>query len=211
MGLHLNYELRLPGPRSPDEIATSLSRLRAFAAGAGFERVSELHDARADGLRRVAKVLAAVFKETNPELVPDLDSALGFSVLPGKGCETAVFAFLRRADLGGRCHDWFWHWSCKTQYASVYGDRHLVACHTGLVRLLDHAITIGTDVVVRDETHYWETRDEQRLVAEVGAMNRIVARLAGKLSDLTDSSEAEVRAPIFGHGRFEDLEMDGGD
>ena len=49
--------------------------------------------------------------------------------------------------------------------------------------LLDHAAELGVGVVVRDETHYWETRDEAQLIAEVRAMNQIVAAMAGKIGD----------------------------
>src|SRR5204862_2620576 len=98
-------------------------------------------------------------------------------------CETAVFAFLKRADEPRTHEEWYWHCSCKTQYASVVSDAHLIACHTSLVRVLDRAIELGVDVVVRDETHYWETRDDRRLLDEVHAMNRLIARFAGVLSD----------------------------
>ncbi len=207
MGLHLNYELRLPGSRSPEQATATLARLRAFALGMRLGKVSELYDARSAGLRRLTTVLAAAFKNESRGLIPDVDSVRGFSVLPGDGCETAILAFARRADERGRRQDWFWYWSCKTQYASVFGDRHLVTCHTGLVKLLDHAIAIGVNVVVRDETGYWETRDEARLIAEVGAMNRVVARLAGQLGDLDGLPHGQLRAPIFRHPRFERLEM----
>lgn len=83
-----------------------------------------------------------------------------------------------------------------------------MACHSGLVKLLDHAIEIGVSVVVGDETGYWGTRDEQRLISEVHNMNRIVATLAGKLSDHDGVvANGRVHAPIFGHPRFERLEM----
>ncbi len=75
------------------------------------------------------------------------------------------------------------------------------------MKLLDHAIALGVSVVVRDETHYWETRDEQRLITAVHDMNRIVAALAGKLSDHAGVVNGRVQAPIFGHPRFERLEM----
>jgi hypothetical protein len=207
MGLHLNYELRLPGSQSSEQATATLARLRAFALGLRFKKVSEMYDAPAGGLRRLATVLAAAFKDESPRLIPDVDSVRGFSVLPGDGCESAMFAFMKRADERGRCEEWFWHWSCKTQYASVFGDRHLVACHTSLVRMLDHAMEIGANVVVRDETHYWETRDEARLIAEVDAMNRVVARLAGRLRDLSGLPDGQLQAPIFRHPRFERLEM----
>jgi hypothetical protein len=210
MGLHLNYELRLPGCFAAEQVTAVLAKLHAFAVRAPFEHVSELYDRPTDGLRRLAKVHAATYKDENPDLIADIDSVQGFSVQPGRGCESAVLAFVRRSDHRGHSHDWFWHWSCKTQYASVFGDRHLVACHTGLVGLLDHARSIGVGIEVRDETHYWQTRDEGLLIAEVDAMNRIVARIAGKLSDVHPRG-VDVRAPIFRHDQFEHLEMNDDD
>jgi hypothetical protein len=76
-----------------------------------------------------------------------------------------------------------WHTCCKTQYASVVSDEHLIRCHLSLVSLLEAAAGIGVGVTVRDETHYWETRDTDRLIEEVHRMNRIVAKLAGRLGD----------------------------
>ena len=209
MGLYLNYQLQLPSPVPTHETTALLTRLRTFALTQPFAKVSELYDARANGMRRLATVVADAFKDENPHLIAAVDTARGFSVLPGDGCESAVMAFIQRRAEDGRPQDWFWHWSCKTQYASVLGDRHLVACHTGLVQLLEYAITIGITVVVRDETHYWETRDETRLIAEVNAMNRVVARVAGQLNDFGTGLGAAFRAPIFRHPRFEHLEMEG--
>ena len=125
---------------------------------------------------------------------------------PGERCEAASVGLMLRAAPDGRHREWFWHCSCKTQYASIVSDRHFVTCHTGLVQLLDHAKSLGVDVVVRDETHYWETRDERRLIEEVHRMNRIVARIAGAVSD-DAGLEPMVQAPIFAHRRFEQLEM----
>ena len=206
MGLHLNYELLLPGSYAAEQVTAVLANLRAFAARVPFERISQLYSRPTDSLRRLAKVLASAYKDENPDLIADIDTVQGFSVQPGRGCETAVLAFVRRWDHGGHSHDWFWHWSCKTQYASVFGDRHLVACHTALVGLLDPARSAGVRVEVRDETHYWETRDEGVLIAEVDAMNRIVARIAGNISDVAPP-HVDVHAPIFRHDQFEHLEM----
>jgi hypothetical protein len=214
MGLHLNYELRLPGSATSQQVTATVERLRAFALEIPFERVSEIYQAGpggdfplGEGLRTAASIIAEVFTDDTPPLISDIHTARGFSVLPGDGCETASFAFMKRAAQGGSDGEWFWHSSCKTQYASVISDRHLVACHTGLVKLLDYAIQIGVSVVVRDEAHYWETRDEQRLIAEVHAMNQIVAAFAGKLSDLGGLPDGRLCAPIFRHPRFERLEM----
>ena len=215
MGLHLNFELRLPGSMTSERVTATLTRLRAFALTLQLKNVSRIYHAapgcdvaRGEGLRRLASVLADVFVDDAPPLIADIDTARGFAVHPGDGCETATFAFMRRADRSGHSAEWFWHSSCKTQYASVIGDRHLVTCHTGLVSLLDYAIDLGVNVTVRDETHYWETRDEQRLITEVHAMNRVVAAFAGKLSDASGQADAMVIAPIFRHPGFERLEME---
>ena len=117
------------------------------------------------------------------DLLPD---AVGFAVKPGDYCEAATFGLAwapPKDEDGNRLHDepyiWHWHTVCKTQYASVISDEHLIRCHTSLVALLDRAPALGLGVTVRDETHYWETRDTGRLLAEVREMNRIVARFAG--------------------------------
>jgi len=167
-----------------------------------------MYDARGTGLQMLAAAIAEGYADDVPTPTFDIATVRGFSVLPGDGCETAAFAFMKRSDETGSHREWFWHASYETQYASVFGDRHLFACHTGLVRLLDFAIGIGANVVVRDEPHNWETRDEAGLIAEVNAMNRVVAAFAGKLSDLGGLPDGQLRAPIFRHPRFERLEMD---
>lgn len=216
MGLHLNFELRLPGATASDDVTGTLRDLRAVASELPFRSVSELYQAPrgasgtdwgdAESLRFWASVIARPYPDDDPPLIGDVTTAQAFFVHPGERCETASFGLLLRAAENGQRQEWFWHCSCKTQYASVVSDRHLVTCHTGLVRLLEHAKTLGMDVVVRDETHYWETRDEQRLIEEVHRMNQIVARIAGTLSDAVDQGPV-VRAPIFAHPRFERLEM----
>jgi hypothetical protein len=165
---------------------------------------------RLNALRFWAEIIAEPWDEDVPQLTGDPDSAMGFFMNPGRGCETAHVGFLRRADTSGAPADWFWRCSCKTQYASIVSNEHLVACHTALVRLLDHAITLAINVDVYDETHYWETRDTSRLVDEVHKMNQIVARFAGRLSDELGEGK-DVQASIFEHPRFERLEMGEGE
>lgn len=63
---------------------------------------------------------------------------------------------------------------------------------------------------MRDEGHYWETRDTARLLSEVASMNHLVARFAGAFSDVTKHDPAhdvQMHTPIFHHPRFEHLEM----
>lgn len=215
MGLHLNWELRLPASTSDAAVCASLRRLRDSALEQGFEEVSPLVQAFGPQkgtavswtktLEFWASLVAKPYEDESPPMRGDPATAQGFFVQPGEGCETASFGLLRRADDARKHTDWFWHCSCKTQYASIVSDEHLIRCHTSLVRVLERAVDIGLDVIVRDETHYWETRDESRLLSEVHKMNSIVARIAGKLSDA--SASADIRAPIFAHRRFERLEM----
>ena len=192
-----------------------LTALHAFAQTLPFADLSPLlieHGGPIHASDRLASLRfwsSRIAKPSDDDIPPrtgDPGSAQGFFVLAGKGCESATFGLLRRADAHGANAEWFWYCGCKTQYASTVSDAHLIACHTALVRLLDHAVSLGIDVVVRDDTHYWETRDESRLVAEVHAMNQIIARIAGRFSDAVGDA-GDTRAAIFEHPRFEHLEM----
>ena len=211
MGLHLNFELRLPASTSIDRVNAILEQLRVFALTLPFENVSaflspEL-DAHVDSERRLLQRWAETIATPNDvcTLVGEPNSVRGFVVWPRERCEPAVFALLPRSDAVGVPAEWFWHCCCKTQYASIVSDEHFLACHLSLVRVLERAIELGLDVVVRDETHYWETRNEAQLLSEVHAINQIVARIAGLFSDKV-ANEHEVIAPIFEHPRFEHLE-----
>ena len=63
-------------------------------------------------------------------------SVIGFAVVPGQGSEPAAFALTR---LNGPeiTTRWWGQCFCKTQYASMLGDEHLMRCHGSLVALLD--------------------------------------------------------------------------
>ena len=141
--------------------------------------------------------------------------ALTFLILPRAQCEAALFGFIRpgsrrtydAVEFDGHPGDWFWAAFCKTQYASMISTEHLLACHLGLVRVLDHAATLGIGVEVHDETGYWEHRSTELLVAAVTDMNRLIARFAGALGDQIGDDHS-VEAPIFDHPDFEHLEME---
>lgn len=220
MGLHLNFELRLPAHTTPQFVADTLGALHRFALTQPFADVSPLLTAaavdeatapRRKALQFYANVVAKPYDEDLPPLSGNANSTIGFLVNPGKGCETATFALLQRHHPSGAPADWFWHCTCKTQYASIVSDTHFIACHTSLTNVLDHALSLGLDVVVRDEGHYWETRDTARLLREVACMNQLVARFAGAFSDAVtkhdQAHDVQMHAPIFHHPRFEHLEM----
>lgn len=216
MGLHLNYDLRLDHTASADDAVDALRALHARAHTLPFADLSPFLSAadattdelqhRLDALRWWASIITMPGEDDVLVRTYDVATTAGFVVYPGEGSESASFGLLRRFDPRGSQADWFWTGFCKTQYASVVSDAHLITCHTSLVKLLDAAIEIGFEVTVFDETFYWETRDEARLLHEVGKMNRIVAAFAGRLSDAMGESP-RLAAPIFQHPRFERLEM----
>lgn len=137
-------------------------------------------------------------------------TAIGFAIDPGRGSEPASFGLVRLNASSGRTR-WWWHWCCKTQYASVVSNAHLVRCHTGLVAVLDAAAALGFGMEVRDEAGYWPMRDEAQLIANVAEMNRMVAGFAGAFTDAVRDAGGDSRTvggAIFSHPDYERLETD---
>jgi hypothetical protein len=229
VGLHLCFELALPRDTPAANVAEQVRLLHEKAAQLPFAEVTPLLRVSAadtlgdvnvfdcsleDFFRLCTHIRLDQRVETTDNRIDHLPDAVGFAVHPGRGCEAATFGLAwvpPKGEDGNRLHGepyiWHWHTACKTQYASVVSDEHLIHCHTTLVALLDEAITLGFEVTVRDETHYWETRDTNRLVAEVQEMNRVVARIAGALHDAM-GDKARTEGAIFKHPRFEELESE---
>ncbi len=227
MGLHLCYELALPRETAATAVAERVRLLYGVATRLRFAKVSPLVQVTdgeplgdvnvfdcslEDFFRLCARGCLDPRDEQTGKRADRLPDAVGFAVHPGQYCEAATFglAWVPPEDeegdrLHGEPYVWHWHSVCKTQYASVVSDEHLIHCHTTLVALLEEAIRLGFDVTVRDETHYWETRDTNVLVAEVREMNRIVARIAGALHDAI-GDQARAEGAIFDHPEFEVLE-----
>lgn len=141
---------------------------------------------------------------------PDFGTdAVGFTIAPGHGCEPATIGVARHGACDSPSRDWWWHACCKTQYASVHGDEHLLRCHGSLVALIDEAALLDFEVTVRDETGYWESRDPRQLVVAVTRMNRLVAKFGGQFTDAVRDSGCDgrqVSGAIFDHPDFERLE-----
>lgn len=229
MGLHLCYELDLPSNWTDAQVTEPLRALHQKAATLHLDRITPLRRLEGrdcqpgpygvgDPLDWFLKV-AALGRRDDDRRSAGIGptTAIGFVVAPGLRCEPAAFGVARYPEPvtahpdpdgpGIATLGWHWHTCCKTQYASVVSDDHLLRCHLALVALLDEARSLGFTVTVRDETHYWETRDTKRLVAEVHQMNRLVARLAGRLSDVL-GPHAAVGGSITAHPEFEHLEME---
>ena len=177
------------------------------------------HGRVVDGAGEVAAELPDVQIETMTFEADDdfddgvLPEAVGFAIDVGAHCEPAMFglAWVPPRDAQFRQLDdeppvWRWHCSCKTQYASMESDEHFIRCHTALVALLDEARSLGFDVDVTDEGEYWETRDLDRLGANLRRINHVMAEFSGALHDAI-GGEHRVEAEIFRHPNFERLEM----
>ena len=105
---------------------------------------------------------------------------------------------------------WLWTSFCKTQYASnpkLGGVENFLRCHLSLIRLLDHARELGMLKHVSDEGGYWEKRDVQALVQEVGEWNEAIAGFAGQLKDQLTGQGMEAAITRFSD--FEHLEAKG--
>lgn len=227
MGLHLCYELALARETAATVVAERIRLLHEAATRLSFAKVSSLvrttdgeplgdvnlfDCSLEDFFRLWARIRLDPGTRNTDKRADRLPDAVGFAVHPGRYCEAATFglAWVPPEDedgnrLHGEPYVWHWHSLCKTQYALVVSDEHLIHCHTTLVALLEEAIRLGFDVTVRDETHYWETRDTNVLLAEVREMNRIVARIAGALHDAV-GERAQTEGAIFSHPEFEVLE-----
>ena len=232
MGLHINYELWLPGTESDATAAGLLDQLHRECQSSDGKRVGPMmHFSELDiveGDQRYAPWTADRFAwafahgaigirdgQDRPSALRDSCSASMFFLYPGDGSEAAPFGLVRpssrpgspdaeRADLQGR---WYWYGCCKTQYASRLGEEHLIRCHRTVVHAIEAAIKLGFSVEVRDETGYWESRSTERLVSEVHRMNQIVARFAGAMHDAVGNAHS-VESPIFSDPDFERLESD---
>lgn len=109
-----------------------------------------------------------------------------------------------------------WSQCCKTQFAGSqqYGgfDNFLVA-HLGLVRCLDYLETLGVEVKVRDDSEFWEHRDEQKLRATLAEWQELIAAFTGQMKDQLEKEAPDVKltSPILEAPDFEHLEAKGFD
>jgi len=150
---------------------------------------------------------------------------IAFETLPGDGCEPANFGLCRYpAQIEVTDSDWphrkrklrtglsGWRWGsfCKTQYASnrdCGGVENFLRCHLAVVKMLDHAKSLGILEDVSDEGDFWDNRDVRALAQQVGQWNEMIASFAGELKDLLGD---QVDSEITNYPDFEHLEAAGG-
>jgi hypothetical protein len=224
MGLSIAYKLGLPAATDRETVMRRVEQLRERARQLPFALVTELmvsnHDeplgtSGPEGIelefwyRSWANLTLHASSESQAETLPE---SIGFVIYPGKECEPAAFGMAwsppRGEDwnaLPDQPFTWCWQSACKTQYASIVSSEHFLSCHTSLVALLDAARELGYDVTVFDEGGYWESRDADRLLAQVETMNQLMAGFAGMLHDEM-GDEHSIDAAIFSHPDFERLE-----
>jgi hypothetical protein len=228
MGLTIHYSLK-SSTRSPKEARSLIEQLRQHALDLPFKEVGETVDLSGDECdfdkyepdnpHRWLIVQAGqhVIEETYHYCVIP-KRIIAFSAWPGDGCEeanlglclypaTVVIADGRR--LRTKMQGWSWTSFCKTQYASnpdCGGVENFLRCHLSVIKLLDHAAALGLVESVSDEGGYFEKRDIEALVREIGQWNSMIAGIAGRFKDLIGNA---VTAPITKFPDFEHLEAKG--
>jgi hypothetical protein len=231
MGLTIHYSLQSDAG-TPSEARAMVAKLRQRAIDLRFQQVSELieksSECKLESLdrndpnrwllvqaQRVVEYEGAYFRVSPERLI-------AFRTLPGNGCEEASFGLALypatmseidaihghrplRTDIDG----WSWSSFCKTQYSSNPrdgGTEHFLRCHLSIIMLLGFAKELGILESVKDEGGYWEKRDLEALVKEVGAWNLMIAGWAGRLRDAFGSG---VLSEISKFSNFEHLEAKG--
>jgi hypothetical protein len=236
MGLTIHYSLKTPLTQL-DDIRALVDSLRQFARDLPFKEVGELlefegqdadfEQGNREDEDRWFKIQAGNYVREGHYHVPVKPlHIIGFSTLPGEGCESANFGFCRypaqidvRTESGRKrklttgLNAWCWGSFCKTQYASdpdCGGVQNFLRCHLCVVKLLDFAGNTGLMTVeVSDEGGYWENRDLEKLACEVGRWNEFIAAFSGILKDQAAKQGVSLESAIAGFANFEHLEAKG--
>jgi hypothetical protein len=97
----------------------------------------------------------------------------------------------------------------KTQYSSdpqCGGVPNFLRCHLTVIAMLDRAKQLGCLGLVSDEGGFWEQRNVEALVKEIGSWNEMIAAFGGRLKDVLGCG---VEMPIADYPNFEALELAG--
>ena len=206
-----------------------IEALRQYAITFAFDQVGQLRTYK-DGdpdLQNINDQQTRWFLLQSREYVTDpneesisfpiyANAIVGFTIELAQGSGPANFGlakYPRYVNVKGRristgLQGWRWRSFCKTQYASRYGVETFLRAHVGVTRMLDRAKQLGILDYVSDEGGYWEERDVQSLVKNVGEWNEAIAGLVGALDDLLLSNN-RGEAPIKSFPDYEHLEARG--
>jgi len=154
----------------------------------------------------------------DPKLSVNPSRIIAFSAWPGEGCEESNFGLCQypaevidpeRGTIKTKKSGWSWSSFCKTQYASdpnCGGVKNFLQCHFTVIAMLDKARALGCLDEASDEGHFWEHRNVETLVKEIGSWNQMIAAFGGKLKDVLGGG---VEMPIANFPDFEKLEAAG--
>jgi hypothetical protein len=143
---------------------------------------------------------------------------IAFTAWPGEGCEESNFGLCQypaeifspnHGTLKTKLSGWIWGSFAKIQYASdpnCGGVQNFLRCHLTVIAMLDHAKQLGCLAEAYDEGGFWENRNVETLVKEIGSWNQMIAAFGGKLKDLLGDG---VEMPISAYPDFEKLELAG--
>ena len=128
---------------------------------------------------------------------------VGFSCLPGEGCESlnlfvGSYPSSTLVDCVGNQHGyqsgkrrlmmtkmrWLGSAFCKTQYASdpeAGGVINFLRCHLLVIAALDAAKAAGFEVLVNDESGYWQHRNIPRLVRDIVDWNAFLLSMGDQI------------------------------
>jgi hypothetical protein len=146
---------------------------------------------------------------------------IAFPTWPGEGCESAnigfctypAFLHVEGKRIDTKLRGWQWSSFCKTEYASnphCGGVANFLRCHLLVIKLLDFIkATNLVHVEVDDEGGYWEQRNIESLVKEVGNWNEFLAGLTNQIRNAAASNGSAIEAAITGFPNFEHLEAKG--
>jgi hypothetical protein len=228
MGLTIHWDWR--GPKSRDEVRAVVEQLRQRALDLPFESVGDIAHFEGDNARsdqgspdddfhwlkiQARHILLSKNRTLHWDCFPS--EIVGFEILVAPGSEP-MEAFLATYPttiqvegkrLRTERRDWCGRGSCKTQYASdpqFGGAANFLRAHLSVCRMLDHAKELGLVVEVSDEGEFFEKRDVQVLVKEVGQWNAQIAAFVGAIGDL---GVKNLNAPIRSFPNYEHLEAKG--
>jgi len=143
---------------------------------------------------------------------------LAFTAWPGDGCEESNIGLCHYPDeifspnfgpLKTRMPGWIWKSFCKTQYScnpDCGGIANFLRCHLAVIALLDKAKELGCLEEVCDEGKFWEKRDVEALVKEIGSWNQMIAAFGGALKNVLGDG---LKTEISEFPNFEQLEAAG--
>lgn len=176
MGITISFSLRSPSANARQ----SIKQLQTIAQDLPFDYVGEVvelvgnqcnyqnNDSEELLVLKIQAVAKRIEQGKLQRYLPD--HIIGFTVIPGKGCEFLTVFLAHYPELGA---DWHSESCCKTQFAiEAGGIAHFVLCHTAIISLLDQVAKIGLldptlDSPVRDEALYWEQRNLKKLALTV--------------------------------------------